>query len=185
LHGDRWITFERSREHYDGSAACVSLFNPLRDRDKTPRSSTSRGTAATGSAEAPPRCFDGSLGSRTPSSTSLTRRSFDPRHRRDKREDLRAWMGEADKVGLSGRCSRDRDESNDIVLDTMAEVPAVNGARTAFSHRACPVAEPERRSALRETAVIASVQPYMQSTTGVGREAIGPERLTRTYASRA
>lgn len=129
--------------------------------------------------------FDGSLGSRT----ALFYEPYldDPGTRGivvTRREDLRAWMGEADRAGLQVAAHAIGDEANDIVLDTMAEVAAANGPRDRrFRIEHAQSLSPTAIARFARQRVIASVQPYHAIDDGrwaVNR--IGPERLTRTYA---
>jgi len=129
--------------------------------------------------------FDGSLGSRTarfyePYLDDPTTRGITV----TRPEDLRAWLGAADKAGLQVAAHAIGDEANDIVLDAMAAAAAANGRRDRrfrIEH-----AQHLSKAAIPRFArqnVIASVQPYHAIDDGrwaINR--IGPERLTRTYA---
>lgn len=129
--------------------------------------------------------FDGSLGSRT----ALFYQPYedDPSTRGivvTKREDLRDWMGHADRAGLQVAAHAIGDEANDEVLDVMAEVAATNGDRDRrfrIEHAQSLSVQAIPRFARQK--VIASVQPF--HAVDDGRWAIrriGAERLTRTYA---
>ncbi|MFA6115555.1 MAG: amidohydrolase [Sphingomonas sp.] len=129
--------------------------------------------------------YDGSLGSRTA-------RFYEPYEDEPstrgiivtRREDLRDWMGHADRAGLQVSAHAIGDEANDDVLDVMAEVAAANGVRDrrfriehaqSLSKKAIP------RFARQK--VIASVQPFHAVDDGRWAiKRIGAERLTRTYA---
>lgn len=132
--------------------------------------------------------FDGSLGSRT----ALFYKPYldDPSTHGimvTKQDDLREWMGAADKAGLRVTAHAIGDEANDIVLDTMAEVVKANGQRDRrfrIEH-----AQHLSRAAIPRFAkqgVIASVQPYHAIDDGRwAARRIGPDELSRTYAFEA
>jgi predicted amidohydrolase YtcJ len=183
-----WNTFEAlRREHYDGSAGLrFYVYNPLRDWEKTAALVRSEGHGSDwfrwGASKV---VFDGSLGSRT----ALFYEPYldDPTTHGivvTKREDLRAWMGEADKAGLQVAAHAIGDEANDIVLDTMAEVAAANGPRDRrFRIEHAQTLSPAAIPRFARQKVIASVQPYHAIDDGRWAvKRIGPERLTRTYA---
>lgn len=183
-----WNTFDTlRREHYDGKAGFrFRVFNPLRDWEKTAALVQSEGHGndwfCWGASKV---VFDGSLGSRTalfyepylddPSTHGITV---------TKREDLRAWMGEADRAGLQVAAHAIGDEANDVVLDTMAEVATANGPRDRrFRIEHAQSLSPAALPRFAEQKIIASVQPYHAIDDGRWAiKRIGPERLTRTYA---
>ncbi|MDH7637720.1 amidohydrolase [Sphingomonas oryzagri] len=183
-----WNTFDTlRREHYDGHAGMrFRVFNPLRDWEKTVALVKAEGHGndwfCWGASKV---VFDGSLGSRTalfyepylddPTTNGITV---------TKREDLREWMGEADKAGLQVAAHAIGDEANDIVLDTMAEVAAANGERDRrFRIEHAQSLTPAALPRFAKQKVIASVQPYHAIDDGRWAiKRIGPERLTRTYA---
>lgn len=183
-----WNTFDTlRREHYDGSAGFrFRVFNPLRDWEKTAALVRAEGHGndwfCWGASKV---VFDGSLGSRTalfyepylddPTTHGITV---------TKREDLRAWMGEADKAGLQVAAHAIGDEANDVVLDTMAEVAAANGPRDRrFRIEHAQSLSPAALPRFAKQKIIASVQPYHAIDDGRWAiKRIGPERLTRTYA---
>lgn len=129
--------------------------------------------------------YDGSLGSRT----ALFYEPYedDPSTRGivvTKREDLRDWMGLADKAGLQISAHAIGDEANDEVLDVMAEVASANGDRDRrfrIEHAQSLSVKAIPRFARQK--VIASVQPFHAVDDGRWAiKRIGAERLTRTYA---
>jgi predicted amidohydrolase YtcJ len=183
-----WNTFDvLRRRHYDGEAGMrFYVFNPLRDWEKTVALVQAEGRGSDwfrwGASKV---VFDGSLGSRTalfyqpylddPTTHGITV---------TKREDLRVWMGEADRAGLQIAAHAIGDEANDIVLDTMAEVAAANGDRDRrFRIEHAQTLSPTALPRFARQKVIASVQPYHAIDDGRWAvKRIGPERLTRTYA---
>ena len=183
-----WNTFDTlRREHYDGGAGFrFRVFNPLRDWEKTAALVREEGHGndwfCWGASKV---VFDGSLGSRTalfyepylddPSTRGITV---------TKREDLRAWIGEADRAGLQVAAHAIGDEANDVVLDTMAEVAAANGPRDRrFRIEHAQSLSPAALPRFAKQKIIASVQPYHAIDDGRWAiKRIGPERLTRTYA---
>lgn len=183
-----WNTFEALRRaHYDGDAGLrFYVYNPLRDWEKTAALVRAEGHGSDwfrwGASKV---VFDGSLGSRT----ALFYEPYldDPTTHGivvTKREDLRAWMGEADKAGLQVAAHAIGDEANDIVLDTMAEVAAANGSRDRrFRIEHAQTLSPAAIPRFAKQKVIASVQPYHAIDDGRWAvKRIGPERLSRTYA---
>jgi predicted amidohydrolase YtcJ len=183
-----WQTFDAMRRiHAQGEPGMrFYIFNPLRDWAKTAdivkREGHGDDWVRWGASKV---VFDGSLGSRT----ALFYQPYldDPTTHGivvTKREDLREWMGEADKAGLQVAAHAIGDEANDIVLDTMAEVAKANGDRDRrfrIEHAQTLTAAAISRFARQK--VVASVQPYHAIDDGRWAvKRIGPERLTRTYA---
>jgi predicted amidohydrolase YtcJ len=183
-----WATFEAMRRMHTGGVPAMRfyVFNPLADREKTVALVKAEGKGdhwfRWGASKV---VFDGSLGSRTalfydpyldePSTRGIVV---------TRREDLRAWMGEADKAGLQVSAHAIGDEGNDIVLDVMAEVVKANGARDRrFRIEHAQSLSTAAIPRFAEQGVIASVQPYHAVDDGrwaVRR--IGPERLAHSFA---
>ena len=183
-----WLNFESIRRIRASGAPGLRfyVFNPLADWEKTAALVKKEGRGdhwfRWGGCKV---VFDGSLGSRTalfykPYLDEPTTRGIAV----TQREDLRAWMGAADKTGLHVTAHAIGDEANDIVLDTMAEVVSANGQRDRrfrieHAQHLSEAAIPR----FAKQGVIASVQPYHAIDDGRwAARRIGPEALSRTYA---
>ena len=129
--------------------------------------------------------FDGSLGSRTALFYEVY--ADDPSTRgiivQDPKE-LRELMTGADKAGLQVTTHAIGDEANDVVLDIMAGVAAVNGPRDRrFRVEHVQHMQNSAISRFAKQDIIASVQPYHAIDDGrwaVRR--IGEERLKTSFA---
>jgi predicted amidohydrolase YtcJ len=102
-------------------------------------------------------------------------------------EDMRRWVPAADAAGLAMTIHAIGDEANDTVLDIYADAARRNGRRDRrFRIEHAQHLSPGAFARMARQRVIASVQPYHAADDGRWAvNAIGEERLKRTYAFRS
>jgi predicted amidohydrolase YtcJ len=100
---------------------------------------------------------------------------------------LRAWIRDADRVGLRVAVHAIGDQANDWLLDTYAWVIQQNGPRDRrFRIEHAQHLSPDAIKRFSELGVLASMQPYHAIDDGRWAEKrIGPERIKTTYAFRS